>query len=88
MAQELGRRIQGKGLILVLTCLTQYDITDVPQEHLTTLLYGLFRPTISNYVDKRRDEIMTRELFSQLAFQLRKLRRRAVTPILVSPATF
>lgn len=74
----------------VLTCFSQYEITDISNEHLTTLFYGLFRTTDTHHqtIDGLNDGLLTRQLLSQLAFQLRILRRRTVIPTLANPATF
>ena len=74
----------------VLTCFSQYEITDISNEHLTTLFYGLFRTTDTHHqtIDGRNDGLLTRQLLSQLAFQLRILRRRTVIPTLANLATF
>ena len=74
----------------VLTCFSQYEITDISNEHLTTLFYGLFRTTDTHHqtIDGRNDGLLTRQLLSQLAFQLRILRRRTVVPTPANLATF
>ncbi|KAK0741302.1 hypothetical protein B0T18DRAFT_440629 [Schizothecium vesticola] len=41
--------------LYVLTCLNQYEISDISSEHLATLLYGLFRPTLQDTFDAHDD---------------------------------
>jgi len=55
-----------------------------------TLIYGLYRTVSSDNEDSTDSEevAMIRELLSELAFQLRMLRRRAVIPTMASLATF
>ena len=80
--------IEWNDAMYVLTCLNQYELADVTLDHLRTLLYGLFRPTVPDDFDSHEDGKLTRQLLSQLAFQLRILRRRAVIPTLANLATF
>ena len=82
------RSIEWNDALYVLTCLNQYEITDVSTKHMKTLLYGLFRPTVQDTFDAHPDGVLTSQLLSQLAFQLRMLRRRAVIPTLASLAIF
>ncbi|KAK0653105.1 hypothetical protein B0T16DRAFT_324002 [Cercophora newfieldiana] len=83
---------QWNDALYVLTCMNQYEITGITSENLKTLTYGLFRPTVYERLEggrhEHRDRVLTKELLSQLAFQLRMLRRRAVIPTLASLATF
>lgn len=79
--------------LYVLSCLNQFEIVDPSDEYrhkqfLVTLLYGLFRPVVHRRDDPHGDGELTSQLLSQLAFQLRMLRRRAVIPTLASLATF
>lgn len=83
-----GRYAEWNDALYVLTCLNQYEITKASDDHLKTLLYGLFRPTVDDNFDRHPDGVLTRQLLSQLAHQLRILRRRAVIPTLASLATF
>jgi len=82
------RRAEWNDALYVLTCLSQYEITDVSEENLKILLYGLFRPALHHDLDTHGDGVLTWQLLSQLAYQLRMLRRRAVIPTLASLATF
>ncbi|KAK4209604.1 hypothetical protein QBC37DRAFT_323642 [Rhypophila decipiens] len=73
----------------VLTCMSQYDIVGITLQHLETLMYGLFRPAVHEAgSDDDESALLTHQLLSQLAFQLRMLRRRAVIPTLASLGTF
>jgi len=82
------RSIEWNDALYVLTCLNQYQLAGVTTDHLATLLYGLFRPTVQDGFDPHKDGVLTSQLLSQLAFQLRMLRRRAVIPTLASLASF
>jgi len=77
--------------LYVLTCLSQFEImgtSDVRYiDFLNPLLYGLFRPSVlgSQHLE---DGKITKQLLSQLAFELRILRRAAVIPTLASLGTY
>ncbi|KAM7189191.1 hypothetical protein V8F33_010193 [Rhypophila sp. PSN 637] len=72
--------------------MSQYDIVGITPEHLETLVYGLFRPAVheagSDDDDDDDSALLTHQLLSQMAYQLRMLRRRAVIPTLASLGTF
>jgi hypothetical protein len=70
----------------VLSCLNQFDLrVNLDCEFFRTLVYGLFRQSAS---PQGLDVVLTKQLLSDIAFQLRMLRRRGVIPTLASLGTF
>lgn len=68
----------------VLSCLGQFELPD-SERFYTALVYGLFRPLPQ---PDDPDQRYTAQLLSDVAFQLRMLRRRGVIPTLASLGTF
>ena len=79
------------------SCLNQSDGLDTrigtqtteniePTRRLQVLIYGLFRPLSAHHADP--DVRHSRQLLSDLAYQLRMLRRKNVIPTLASLGTF
>jgi hypothetical protein len=83
----------------MLSCLNQFELgVNLDKEFFRTLVYGLFRPSYSGLMprqsgleeERRLEEevVLTKQLLSDIAFQLRMLRRRSVIPTLASLGTF
>jgi hypothetical protein len=79
-------------LLYILSVFNQYDVPSsgsAQVQFLEALIYGLYRPVSRNEANTNTDEIaLTQELLSELAYQLRMLRRRAVIPTMASHAVF
>jgi len=79
-------------MFYVLSVFNQFDIPASgaqQKQSIRTLIYGLYRPVSVEHGVTESDEVaLTRELLSELAYQLRMLRRRAVIPTMASLATF
>lgn len=76
-------------LYYVLSIFNQFDApSSGPNQKLfmETLIYGLYR--VMQDDSSSEDIVLLRILLSELAFQLRMLRRRAVVPTIASLATF
>ncbi|KAJ3461422.1 hypothetical protein MRS44_009975 [Fusarium solani] len=71
----------------VLSCLGQFELPS-SERFYTALVYGLFRPFPQPDTDYDPDQHYTAQLLSDMAFQLRMLRRRGVIPTLASLGTF
>lgn len=71
----------------VLSCLGQFELPN-SERFYTALVYGLFRPDPHSGVKYDPDQHYTAELLSDMAFQLRMLRRRGVIPTLAGLGTF
>ncbi|KAL2681132.1 hypothetical protein Neosp_008736 [[Neocosmospora] mangrovei] len=71
----------------VLSCLGQFELPDDDRFY-TALAYGLFRPLPQPGTEYEPDQHYTAQLLSDMAFQLRMLRRRGVIPTLASLGTF
>jgi hypothetical protein len=81
----------------VLSCFNQYSLPTRPSgdfdpDFLRALVYGLLRPvskvTDANEQREVKEVALTKELLSELAFQLRLQRRRGVLPNFMSLAVF
>ncbi|KAM6519279.1 hypothetical protein FALCPG4_012924 [Fusarium falciforme] len=71
----------------VLSCLGQFELPS-SERFYTALVYGLFRPLPQPDTEYDPDQHYTAQLLSDMAFQLRMLRRRGVIPTLASLGTF
>ncbi len=80
-------------LYYVLSVFNQFDGPPpgpAQDRFISTLIYGLYR-TVFNYNEEstaNEEVILTREILSELAYQLRMLRRRGVIPTMASLGTF
>jgi hypothetical protein len=76
-------------LYYVLSCFNQFDLEqtkDARKVFFQTLVYGLYHPVTGD--SREEGVLLTGDLLSAIAHQLRMLRRRAVLPTIASLGTF
>ncbi|KAJ4314006.1 hypothetical protein N0V84_009113 [Fusarium piperis] len=82
-----SRNTLNKDAFFVLSCLGQFELPH-SERFYTALVYGLFRPFHHLDAEYEPDQHYTAQLLSDIAFQLRMLRRRGVIPTLAGLGTF
>jgi hypothetical protein len=82
-----GQQQTWNDVYYVISCLNQFDLSEMDhKKFIETLVYGLFRPVIKGGAKDKT--LLTRDLMSGIAHQLRMLRRRGVVPTMASLGTF